>query len=175
MLFCRFRSKKKKKNDQPRQLGPFHRFCHIYTGKYFPSPFPHANTLLIALLFSSVITRYNFFDSGSDIYQFNIMKLHLLSTILFSSSWVKLDGVTYKEDAVILLKPGTDLEHPTFGQIKAIHCQQPHIYIHAQVKSTEEYSEHYCVYVLSSSYLTPSPYTLNALPNTLYVSHPNYI
>ena len=52
---------------------------------------------------------------------FNIMKLHLLSTILFSSSWVKLDGVTYKEDAVILLKPGTDLEHPTFGQIKELY------------------------------------------------------
>ena len=46
------------------------------------------------------------------------MKLHLLSTILFSSSWVKLDGVTYKEDAVILL---TDLEHPTFGQIKELY------------------------------------------------------
>ena len=49
--------------------GSFLSLC-IYTGKYFPSPFPHANTLLIALLFSSVFTRYNFFDSGSDIYQY---------------------------------------------------------------------------------------------------------
>ena len=101
-----------------------------------------------------------------------------LSTIIFSSSWVKLDGVTYKEDAVILLKPGTDLELPTFRQIKELYIVNNLMLRSRTLRSTvniTEYSEYYCVYVLSSSYLTPSPYSLNALPNTLYVSHPNYI
>ena len=59
-----------------------------------------------------------------------------------------IDGVTYKEDEhVILLKPGTDLDH-TFGQIKELHIVNNLTHIHAWVMSTEEYSEHYCVYVL---------------------------
>ena len=64
---------------------------------------------------------------------------------------MKVDGVTYKEDAIILLKPGTDLGHPTFGHIKELYIANNLTHIHAQVMSTEEYSEHYYVYVLSSS------------------------
>ena len=105
----------------------------------------------------------------------------------FSSPWVKVNGITYKESVIVALKPGTDLDDPTFGQIRAIYICDNSIYANVRVLLTEEYSEHYCVYVLSysqeyvmtalssvASYMPLSPYNLISFPNNICVS-PKFI
>ena len=93
---------------------------------------------------------------------------------------VEFDGVEYKKQALVAIKPTTDFEEPSFGLIKEIYAAGSTLYFYIQEMETEDYSEHYCVYVITNtqnfrlisidsivSYLPLSTHKLAAFPGYL--------
>lgn len=98
----------------------------------------------------------------------------------YSTKAVEANGVHYKIGAVLATKPATDLEEPSFGQIKEIYVVQCTVYFYLQTLDTLDYSDHYCTYITTStstftlvelksiaSYLPLSPYSCRAFPGRL--------
>lgn len=90
----------------------------------------------------------------------------------------------YKENSIVVLKAGErDSEDLTFGQINKIYIAGDSVHAYVRVMLITEYSEHYCVFVLSytpdyimtelsslASHLPLSPYTLNSFPQFICIS-----
>ncbi len=99
-----------------------------------------------------------------------------------STNSVQVNGITYKTKAVVALTPSTDFEEPGFGQIQEIYIAGSSVYLYVEELDTEEFNEHYCMYVTSAtqtfklvnlqstaSYLPLSPYKIAAFPSALCI------
>ena len=68
-------------------------------------------------------------------------------SLFYSTSSVKIGGSEYKPLAILAIKPATDFENPSFGEIKDILIIDNGIYFYVHTLDIIEYSEHYCAFI----------------------------